>query len=82
MECYICGAVAQTWPLELGNRAVDCVECSRYDIDGSVLAVKARNGYEFDIEQTRLWLTDQRAIGNYPPFITPGTERWRLVLRR
>jgi len=78
MQCYICGAIAQTWPFDLGGTSVDCVECSRYDIDGSVLAIKRQRGFEFDVARTREWLSNQRDLGNYPPQITPGTELWRM----
>lgn len=78
MECYICGELAQTWPFAGGGRSVDCVECSRYNISGTVLEVKRLNNYHFDIEQTRVWLHAERDIGHYPPFIQSGTERWAL----
>lgn len=79
MKCIICGGPAQTWDITLGGIGADCPDCGRYDVSGSVLAVRTAGGHRFDVEQMRHWLVQQRRV--YPdrdPFIQSGNERWAL----
>lgn len=79
MKCMICGSVAQTWDIAQGGKGVDCVDCGRYDISGSVMAVRAANGYRFDVDQMRLWLIGQRKINpDGVPYIRDGNQCWAL----
>ena len=79
MECYICDAEAQESGFADGCKSVECPGCGRYDISGSLIAVKRANGYRFDIEQMREWFARQREI--YPitnPFLRDDNQRWAL----
>ena len=79
MECYICDAEAQESGFADGCKSVECSGCGRYDVSGSVLAVRTAGGHRFDVEQMRHWLVQQRRV--YPdrdPFIQSGNERWAL----
>lgn len=78
MRCIVCGAQAQSWDFAGGGMSVDCVDCSRFDVSGSVLAERAANGYRFDVDQTRLWLASQRLLRESAPLIETGTVRWGL----
>lgn len=77
MSCLICGGTAQVWDYPRGGKSVDCVECSRYDVTGSVLELRAVGARRFDVDQTRLWLESRRIIDpDHPPLIDSNVVRW------
>ncbi|WP_339545091.1 hypothetical protein [Pseudomonas sp. RA_35y_Pfl2_P32] len=79
MKCIICGAKVQNWDIAQGGIGSDCAECSRYDISGTVLELRAKGHHRFDVEQTRHWLVGQReAHPDEVPMIKSGNERWAL----
>lgn len=76
MACLICGGAAQVWEYDRGGLSVDCVDCGRYDVTGSVMEIRAKNGFSFDVGQTKLWLDAQRLTGRHAPLIDTGTVKW------
>lgn len=78
MHCIVCGGAAQLWDYPKRGVSVDCVDCGRFDVSGSTLAVRAKNSYQFDVDQTRHWLVSQRLLRESPPpLIEVATALWR-----
>lgn len=78
MACLICGGDAPVWEYGRGGLSVDCADCGRYDVAEPVIEVRAKNGFGFDVDQTRLWLKDQRLAGRHAPLIDAGSVKWNI----
>ena len=78
MACLICGGTAPVWEYGRGGLSVDCAACGRYDVSEPVIEIRAKNGFGFDVDQTRLWLQSQRLTGRHTPLIDTGTVKWNI----
>jgi hypothetical protein len=76
MNCYICGAPAQSLDTNFHGKSANCAECGSYVISNDVLKEMIAGSRTFAVDATRLWLHTQRLTDRPVPVIKNGNVLW------
>ncbi|SEQ26623.1 hypothetical protein SAMN03159444_01368 [Pseudomonas sp. NFACC02] len=75
MECHVCNQAAEEGDSVGDYVAVDCTDCGRYRISGTVIGQLER-GRWLDTAASQQWLEEQRRDGVESPLITTSNVVW------
>lgn len=66
MTCMICDEPVTAVDVVDGCLELVCSKCGHYRFTGSAIAFMDKNGWRFDVELSRRWLSQQQGSGTIP----------------
>ncbi|MED5607844.1 hypothetical protein VV867_09120 [Pseudomonas sp. JH-2] len=66
MECFICSEEAERLPAGGDWAALNCPDCGRYRVTGTLVAIMRAGNEKLDREPTLQWLARRREFDDFP----------------